>query len=280
MEREDLDRLETGSHTYSSPAHASVLVQELARMREVGSLCDVTLCVGDRRLSAHKLVLSAVSPFFSAMFSSGMRESESGVVELRDIEPSAVKDLVDFTYTSRIELSYTRALQLTPAADMLQFSEVKQACSDYLKSSMTPTNCLKLLQLSETHSCSELHRAARLCRDTHFETVCKQRTFLELSLDQLESCLSSDYLRVSSEVVVLEAALCWLDHDAVCRTVHVPRVLRCVRLTLLDPSVLLDRVWGHGMVSASPECMEMVRRALCVHIASPDTNTRPLLEQV
>ena len=277
-ESEQSNKLEKQTQSFVSSAHSTALMQELGKIKKAGLLCDVTLCIADLRLPAHKLVLSASSPFFAAMFSSRMKESESGCVKLRNVEPSAVKDLVDFAYSSHISFSLASVMHLIAAADMLQFAEIKQACCNFLQNHVTPTNCLELLRLSDAHSCSQLHQAALLCRNVHFEAVSRQQSFLELPLGQLERCLSSDHLRVSDEAAVLEAAISWLDHGAGSRSVHAPRVLGCVRLSLLPPSVLLDKVWGHKMVSASPQCMELVRRALSVHI-SPAT-TGPPLEQV
>ena len=276
MEHAEPDDARTTSQTFVSTSHSLTLLRELRKMRESGSLCDVTLRVGGGLcLHAHRIVLCAASPFFSAMFTSGMKESESGEVDLGEIPSNAVQDLVDFAYSSSLSLSYTSALQLTSAADMLQFSEVKQVCCDFLCSCLTPANCLELLHVADTYSCPELNRAASLCRNLNFVAVSEQEDFLELSLEHLEECLSSNHLCVSGEEeVVVEAALRWLDHDAGSRSRHAPRVLGCVRLSLLPPGVLVERVWPHVIVSGSPKCMELVRQALSVQL-SPATNTRP-----
>ena len=70
----------------------------------------------------------------------------------------------------------------------------------------------------------------------------------------------------------------WLDHDVDSCSPHTHQVLRAVRLPLLPPDVLLDCVWTHRLVSASPKSMELVRRALVQHL-SP-THSRAADEQV
>ena len=258
---------EREEQTFCSPGHPSTLLQELQRLRGEGSLCDVTLRVVDCCLQAHKVVLAAASPFFAAMFSSGMRESGSRVIELRNVDSSAVKSLIEFAYSSQISISYANAPMLIAASDMLQFTEVKQACCDYLQCCIDSANCLDLLQFADTHSCSTLHRAARLHCNLHFSAVTELPAFLEMTLGGLECYLSSDYLRMEGEDTVLEAALRWLDYDQESRSPCAPRVIRTVRMTLLPPSVLLERVWTHRLVSASPECMEVVRRALVEYLS-------------
>ncbi len=55
---------------------------------------DAKLVVGDSSLDVHKLVLSARSPVFAAMFSSKMSEAKSGEVVIDDMELAVVKEMI------------------------------------------------------------------------------------------------------------------------------------------------------------------------------------------
>lgn len=57
---------------------------------------DVVIRYNGRQLFAHKAVLAARCDYFRAMFSSGMRESTTGVVELSDIHDEMVPSLECF----------------------------------------------------------------------------------------------------------------------------------------------------------------------------------------
>ena len=105
------------------------------------------------------------------------------------MDPAAVRSLVEFAYSSRIPFSYASAPQVIVASDMLQFTEVKQACCDYLQRHIDPTNCLDLMQFADSHTCPELHRATQLHCNLHFTSVSQQPAFLETTLDRLESYL-------------------------------------------------------------------------------------------
>lgn len=58
-------------------------------------------CEG-RRFPAHRALLAARSPVFRAMFASAMQESRSGVVEVEDVLPAVLQELLHFLYTAHL----------------------------------------------------------------------------------------------------------------------------------------------------------------------------------
>ena len=58
--------------TYCSDKHARTTLRSMAGLRRDQELCDVIVMVGEREFLAHKLVLSACSPYFKAMFTNDL----------------------------------------------------------------------------------------------------------------------------------------------------------------------------------------------------------------
>ena len=54
--------------SYTDVAHPKELLSVLQCLRSHEELCDVVLLVGNSRISAHRAVLAASSPYFRAMF--------------------------------------------------------------------------------------------------------------------------------------------------------------------------------------------------------------------
>lgn len=54
---------------------------------------------GTRKIQAHRLVLSSVSDYFSAMFTSNVREANQQEIVLKDVDPASLEDLVQYCYT-------------------------------------------------------------------------------------------------------------------------------------------------------------------------------------
>ena len=57
-----------GHLSYTSDKHPKHFLESMCLLYKRHELCDVTLCVGSHRIPAHKVVLSACSPYFCAMF--------------------------------------------------------------------------------------------------------------------------------------------------------------------------------------------------------------------
>lgn len=71
---------------------------------------------------------------------------------------------------------------------------------------------------------------------------------------QVHDLVSHDELHVASEEVVFAAILNWVKHDQELRCEQLPQLLTCVRLPLLTPQFLSDKVAAEEMVHASHKC--------------------------
>ncbi len=59
-------------------------------------MTDVQFIVGKESFYAHRSILSARSPVFAAMFTSGMKECLTGQVLIDDVEPSTFRHFMEF----------------------------------------------------------------------------------------------------------------------------------------------------------------------------------------
>ena len=58
----------SGHLSYTSDKHPRHFLESMCLLYKRHELCDVTICVGSHKIPAHKVVLSACSPYFCAMF--------------------------------------------------------------------------------------------------------------------------------------------------------------------------------------------------------------------
>ena len=96
------------------------LLSKLNELRNEKILCDVTLRIEGEDFSAHRCVLSAASPYFRSMFTSGFKENESSVVELEELKsPAAASEALRFIYTGEAFVNECIAQDLVKLADYL-----------------------------------------------------------------------------------------------------------------------------------------------------------------
>jgi len=88
-----------------SPDHAAVLLSQLSLLRTDHASTDTVLVASETEVLCHRAVLAASSPYFRAMFHSTLRESREQRIKLDGVTALALKRLVDYIYTGRIEVS-------------------------------------------------------------------------------------------------------------------------------------------------------------------------------
>lgn len=87
---------------YVSDKHPRQTLEVINLLRKHRELCDVVLVVGAKKIYAHRVILSACSPYFRAMFTGELAESRQTEVVIRDIDERAMELLIDFAYTSQV----------------------------------------------------------------------------------------------------------------------------------------------------------------------------------
>lgn len=102
MKKEKELKKELNQLVHLSSSHPKKLLDSLNILRCKQELCDVVLVVGSKRIFAHRVVLSACSPYFYAMFTGELQESKQTEVVIHDIDENAMEVLVEFAYASHI----------------------------------------------------------------------------------------------------------------------------------------------------------------------------------
>ena len=246
--------------------HSSRMLDKMALLREQDHrLCDVVLKVGTREIYAHRVVLSACSNYFCAMFTNSMMESQQERVTLTDLDEDAVEALVSFAYTSSVSINEKNVQPLLKAAAILQLTEIVEASCKFLCAQLHPSNCLGIAAFAEVHGCKSLEESAREFVQEHFMEVVKSDEFLQLSPEELKRAISSDFIEVTSEEMVFDALYRWLQHDLKSRGKYASEMLAYVRLPLLKPLFLAEQVYNKPIFKHNLECMEQIMNAMIYH---------------
>ncbi|XP_059785048.1 kelch-like protein 30 isoform X3 [Balaenoptera ricei] len=238
------------------PSHAQDMLDGLRRLRSQPKLADVTLLVGGRELPCHRGLLALSSPYFHAMFAGDFAESFSARVELRDLEPAVVAQLVDFVYTGRLTITQGNVEALTRTAARLHFPAVQKVCGRYLQQQLDATNCLGICEFGEQQGLLGVAAKAWAFLRENFEAVAQEDEFLQLSQERLATCLAGDLLQVQPEQSRLEALLRWVRHDPQARATHLPELLGLVHLDAVPRPRVQQLLATEPLIRESEACRE------------------------
>ena len=232
-------------------------------LKEKGIFCDVTLIADDCRIRSHRLLLAAATPYFNAMFarSQNFVECNFEEVHISGIDGQSLEALVNFLYGCDLHVRVDNVHHLLSGASLLQISSVKDACVNFLMKKLHPENCLTVRNLADTFSCHELLEAANSFLEKNFVEVSQSEEFLLLKFDDVYQLVKKDDLNVRSEEQVFEAVLAWVKQDPNTRCEDMPKLLGEVRLPLLSPQYLSDRVLSEELIHSNIYCRDLIDEA-------------------
>ncbi|XP_023577819.1 kelch-like protein 30 isoform X1 [Octodon degus] len=262
---------------FQLPSHAQDMLDGLQQLRCQPKLADVTLLVGDQELPCHRGLLALSSPYFHAMFVGNFAESFSARVELRDVEPAVVGQLVDFVYTGRLTITQANVEVLTRTASRLHFPAVQKVCGRYLQQQLDATNCLGICEFGEQQGLLGVAAKAWAFLRENFEAVTQEDEFLQLPRERLAACLASDLQQAQPEQSRLEALLRWVRHDPQPRAVHLPGLLSLVCLGAVPRPCVQELLATEPLIQASRACQEALSQGHSGVLPSPPQKLKEVL---
>ncbi|RVE55671.1 hypothetical protein OJAV_G00234030 [Oryzias javanicus] len=115
------------------PWHSGEVLEQLNRQRKQGVLCDCTFVVDGVDFKAHKALLAACSVYFRTLFL-----DQKDVVHLDISNAAGLGQVLDFMYTSKLNLNPQNVEDVLSVAHFLQMQEIINACSAF-QSMANPT---------------------------------------------------------------------------------------------------------------------------------------------
>nr|XP_036675647.1 protein tramtrack, alpha isoform isoform X1 [Drosophila suzukii]XP_036675648.1 protein tramtrack, alpha isoform isoform X1 [Drosophila suzukii]XP_036675649.1 protein tramtrack, alpha isoform isoform X1 [Drosophila suzukii] len=108
--------------------HQSNLLSVFDQLLHAETFTDVTLAVDGQYLKAHKMVLSACSPYFNALFVN--HPEKHPIVILKDVPYSDMKSLLDFMYRGEVSVDQERLTAFLRVAESLRIKGLTEVNDD------------------------------------------------------------------------------------------------------------------------------------------------------
>ena len=114
-------------------------------------LTDTIIKCQDKEFKVHRVILASQSSVIRAMFEVDMKEKQSGVIEVSDITPEAMSDLVTYLYTGTAPNLKTLASELLEVADKYQLPRLLSTCETELGDMLKEAGAIGTLILADLH---------------------------------------------------------------------------------------------------------------------------------
>ena len=241
------------------------LLDGIRRLYDEERFVDVIVKVGSRKFQCHTLVLSAVSPYFEAMFTSGMKESTEKSVSLQNVNPEIFKDILMFIYQGNDVVTSNNVGELLQISCMLQVLPLVEKCEDFMIRNMDSDNCLNIWRIAKSHSCNKLQEISELHVLNNFDDIWENPDLLLVDKSDLAFILQNENLKVENEESVCKALLRWVGYEEGSRKPHLAELFRNIRLASLPLEYLLDDLDQHPLITSDKQCLAAVKSAIKYH---------------
>nr|XP_034962343.1 kelch repeat and BTB domain-containing protein 12 isoform X1 [Zootoca vivipara] len=242
--------------------HSLNLLDQIKSMKDLSEMIDMVLVAEGEKFPCHKLMLSAFSPYFKAMFTCGLVECTQKEVVLQDMSAESVSILLQYMYTAELHLTNSNVQGVATTAFFMQMDDVSSMCQAYMMEHMDASNCVGIHYFAKHIGAEELSDQARRYLYLHFAEVSLHEEILEVEMQQLLNLIRSDDLNVSREESILDLVLRWVNHSRKLRADHLSELLKQVRLVLVSPSFLVEARKRNTVLLSNTLCSEMIERAL------------------
>ncbi|XP_055845643.1 kelch-like protein 1 [Episyrphus balteatus] len=251
--------------------HSAIISEKLQSFYQEDEFFDTILTAGSNyaKLQAHKVVLCALSEYFLQFFRLNQTASKDNVVELKEIQASTLKLVIDFMYTGMIELSLATVEELLRTASFLKLKTLVDGCCELIVENINYSNSLYWFRLAKELSLESLKAKSLECTYIHFENISKEQEILILNENELKDLLFNDNPHGDFEEEVFLSMVKWINYDKLNREHLTFQLLSMVRFWVLTPKFIVE---NRHSVCKTVESYELICSWLQWHL-SPESRT-------
>lgn len=173
--------------------------------------CDVNIKLRDGEIQAHRIVLVLGADWFKARLSEKW-DSESNVITCDVHSGDVTKSMIEFLYTSEVEISVKNIEDIYQIADYYSVKDLLQKCINFMKQSISIKNSLKILKIAHTNEIASIKAQCLQFVDIHIEELLRPATeeFLDIPFELLINIISRDSLCLNEELLFVNINI-WMN---------------------------------------------------------------------
>ena len=124
----------------------------MKEMLDSATFSDVEFAVGDELIPAHKVILAKQLPYFKTLFASGMKESATNRIEIKDADAPTFKGFLCYVYSEKLPHNFVETAEIyLPLAEKYDVPPLKEECISALRRRLHKDNVIETLQLADLY---------------------------------------------------------------------------------------------------------------------------------
>ncbi|NXE28963.1 KLH13 protein, partial [Ardeotis kori] len=250
-----------------SDTYLAKLLEGLSSLRLQRTLCDVTLEAEGVCFPAHKIILASASNYCKILFVGNLTRtgSPAGNVQLKAVSAAGLRNVLNFIYSSKLDLSLQNIEETFKAAETLLVREVIKLCFRFLEDCLNCENCMDVLNIAKKLGPAELRQKAMRYVGQHCKQLLADPQSLK-DVDQGTLCEILDRTDTEgcSELELFRAAVSWLQHDPT-RLKAAADILRRIRFPLIPLQDLQRYIQEMPLMRLDSGCHRYLQEALNYH---------------
>lgn len=232
------------TNIYSNTSHSQKCSEQMLMFWRKSQFCDINLVIINPHgtptacVASHKVVIASSIPFFEIMFGVQMKEDESKELSLHGYDSTAVKALIEYAYTGKLEINESIVKDVLATAKRFSLPDIVSFCIEFMKREISPSNCIGIRSFSETHKLTDVQEFASNYIIQNFSSVSKESEFLDLTVEKVTELIKRDDIVVSLEEDVYHAVTKWIEHNEATRATRADELYDHVRFPVTSERFL------------------------------------------
>ncbi|RZF44508.1 hypothetical protein LSTR_LSTR002281 [Laodelphax striatellus] len=241
--------------------------------------CDCEFVVGSQKtvIKGHKLVFSAASDVFNAMFYGELKEGKS--VRIEDIDPEVFQGMRKFIYTGEVNFtSAIHALFIYIAARKYIIRVLSEKCVSFIQEKhIQPSEVLEFVEICKVHYILEFEELCNRVIQQSTDKVFESDYFLLAGPEVIELILNFSSLKLNSEIDVFQNFEKWVIAEAERKGIDVGEIMtgsighlkKYIRFLSMSSDDFITKVVGSPLLT--PE----EKLAVACNLKKADSNSMP-----
>ncbi|XP_039289388.1 uncharacterized protein LOC111058878 isoform X2 [Nilaparvata lugens] len=179
--------------------------KRLHRLAESDEHSDCEFIVGSEKkiIKGHKLLFSAASEVFDAMFYGLLKEDKPVAIE--DLTAEGFEGMKTFIYTGKVSFKSAKHALLTYiAARKYLVTLLGKVCTDFIVNNMKSSEVLEFCDICKLNCISEFEEDCTRIIQERTDEVVDSKYFIHSKPETIELILKSPALKLKSEIEVFE----------------------------------------------------------------------------